>query len=314
MMMALFLVTMPSVGDTPPAGKSLPMGDPQREDASWVRDKYLDIAYAKLSPTQTLDIYLPNEGSGPFPVILAIHGGAFLFGDKADRQLHAPLQGVRHGYAVVSVNYRLAGEAVFPAGVQDVKAAVRFLRAHARKYRLDPGRIAAWGDSAGGYYAAMLGTTGKDPRFDAPELGNPDFSSEVQAVVAWFAPVYLDRLNEQFRKSGKGSAVHDEPGSPVWRFFGEAPAQVPEKVKASYPSAYATKDLPPFLIEHGEEDSSVPVQQSIDLAQDLATVAGKDRVTLRLIPGANHAGPEFITDENLQVVFDFLDGVLKKKP
>ena len=114
-----------------------------------IKNKFLDIAYADKSKAEKLDIYLPNEGKGPFPVIIFIHGGAFMFGDKADDQVNPALEGVKRGYAVVSVNYRMSGEAVFPAAIQDVKAAIRFVRANAAKYHLDPKRIASFGNSAG---------------------------------------------------------------------------------------------------------------------------------------------------------------------
>ena len=109
-----------------------------------VKRKFLDLPYADLSPAQKLDIYLPDEGNGPFPVIMSIHGGAFMGCDKADMQVLPMLEGLKRGYAVVAVNYRLSWEAKFPALVHDVKAAVRWIRAHAQRYHLDPEKIAAW--------------------------------------------------------------------------------------------------------------------------------------------------------------------------
>ena len=112
--------------------------------------KMFDLPYANLSAAQKVDIYWPAEGNGPFPVILVIHGGAFMGGDKRDIQLTPMLEGLKRGYAVVSMNYRMSGEAIFPALVQDVRAAIRWVRANAEKFLLDPERIAAWGGSAGG--------------------------------------------------------------------------------------------------------------------------------------------------------------------
>ena len=112
-----------------------------------VQRKWSDIAYANQSETQKLDIYLPEKGSGPFPVIISIHGGAFLGGDKIAAA--AEMAGLERGYALVRVNYRLYREARFPAPVYDVKAAVRFIKANAESYYLDSDRIAVWGDSAG---------------------------------------------------------------------------------------------------------------------------------------------------------------------
>ena len=121
---------------------------------------YRDLAYGRHSPAQRLDLYLPRQGQTPYPVVLAIHGGGFISGDKADGQVTPVLESLRRGYAVAAVNYRLSGEATFPAAINDVKAAIRWLRAHAGEYQLDPARFAAWGESAGGNLAALAGTSG----------------------------------------------------------------------------------------------------------------------------------------------------------
>ena len=138
------------------AGGQGPLGGGTSSSAA--SPTYSDVAYAAKSPAQKLDIYLPSGGTKPYPVIVTVHGGAFSMGDKADGQQTPMLAALDRGYVVVSVNYRLSAEATYPAAVQDVKAAIRFLRANAAEYGLDPGRIAAWGDSAGGYLAAMAGT------------------------------------------------------------------------------------------------------------------------------------------------------------
>lgn len=147
----------------------LPEADIGRISRTW-----LDIPYAQLSPSQKLDIYLPESGDGPFPVVLNIHGGAFARGDKRDVRLLPMLRGLSRGHAVVSVNYRLSGEAIFPAGVQDVKAAIRWLRARGHEYLLDPERIVAWGNSSGANFAAIVAVTADESFFDDPALGNAE--------------------------------------------------------------------------------------------------------------------------------------------
>ncbi len=112
--------------------------EPPPANTDHVKRKFLDIPYASLSPAQKLDIYLPDEGEGPFPVIVWIHGGAFMGGDKADLQVLPSLEGLKRGYAVVAINYRLSGEARFPALVHDAKAAIRWIRANAQIYHFDP--------------------------------------------------------------------------------------------------------------------------------------------------------------------------------
>ncbi len=118
-------------------------------DISGVKRKWLDVAYDSRSPSQVLDIYLPEEGEGPFPTYIFIHGGAFIAGDKQDLQFLLAADGVNRGYAVVSVEYRKGFESKAPAGLYDVKAAVRFLKAHAGEYRLDPQRFALGGTAPG---------------------------------------------------------------------------------------------------------------------------------------------------------------------
>jgi acetyl esterase/lipase len=109
------------------------------------------------SETQKLDIYLPNEGKAPFPVIIAFHGGGFYEGNKSKEYMTPMLQGLNHGYAVVTVDYRLSDEAKFPAAINDAKAAIRFIKVNAAKYDSNPNKIVLWGSSAGGNLAALAG-------------------------------------------------------------------------------------------------------------------------------------------------------------
>jgi acetyl esterase/lipase len=157
-------------------------------DTSNIKNKFTDIAYAPKSETQKLDIYLPDEGNGPFPVIIAIHGGGFFAGSKNDRDLTIMLKGLERGYAVVAVDYRLSDEATFPAAITDVKAAIRFIKVNAAQYKLNPDRIALWDSSAGGNLASLAGTTGGTNNCYDTALGNANVSDNVTAVVDWFGP------------------------------------------------------------------------------------------------------------------------------
>jgi hypothetical protein len=193
-------------------------------DISSISRKYLDLSYAEQSNAQKLDIYLPEEGKGPFPVILSVHGGAFLGGDKRDGQLIPMLKGLEKGYAIVSINYRLSGEATWPAQILDCKAAVRWIRAHAGDYKLDPERIAAWGGSAGGHLSAVLGTSGDIPELEDPDQGNAAYSSRVQAVVDWFGPTDFLEMDPHLQAGWQihkyiQSRTHRNPGSwdPTWK-------------------------------------------------------------------------------------------------
>ncbi|ADB40010.1 alpha/beta hydrolase [Spirosoma linguale] len=295
----------------PPPGGTQRGGPMPKANTDGIKNKFLDIAYAQKSPAQKLDIYLPNEGTGPFPIIVSIHGGAFKMGDKGDFQVNAALSGLKRGYAVVSINYRLSGEAIYPAQIQDVKAAIRWIRANAKTYKLNPDKIATWGGSAGGNLSALAGTTGDVTDFDDASLGNASQSSRVQAVVDWFGPIQFDQMDPQFKASGKGKADHDEANSPESQLIGKPITQAPELVKRASPAAYISKADPPFFIEHGTNDPLVPTQQSINFTAALTAVLGKDKVTYTPIEGAGHGGPQFETPENLEKVFAFLDKHLK---
>jgi acetyl esterase/lipase len=280
-------------------------------DVSHVCRKWLDLPYAFLSPAQKLDIFLPDTGDGPFPVILYIHGGGFAIGDKRDSKVLTFFRGFQRGYAVASVNHRLSHEAIFPAGLQDIKAAIRWLRANGGQYHLDTDRIAACGGSSGGNYAAMVCLTANVKEFDDPRLGNPDYPCHVQAAVDWFGPTDFMKMDEQLEENGYGPGDHGEADSPESRYLGGKLSDVPLKVEIANPMLYVLKNMPPLLIQHGRLDSMVPVQQSMIFAEKLARIVGQDCFEFNILEGAGHGDPLFETDENMERVFSFLDRYLK---
>ena len=284
---------------------------PGSSNTAGITRKWMDISYAHASAAQKLDIYLPENGEGPFPVILSIHGGAFMAGDKADGQLNPMLEGLKRGYAIVSVNYRMSGEILFPGNIYDIKAAIRWIRANAKTYHLNAEKIVAWGGSAGGYLAALAGTSGGVIALEDPGQGNADQSSRVQVVVDWFGPIEFIQMDEQYKVSGKGNADHSEANSPESKVLGKQITLIPEKVKEASPATYITADDPPFLVEHGEMDQLVPVEQSVNFAAALEEVLPGAKVKFMVLKGAHHGGPEFQTKENLELVFSFLDKYLK---
>jgi acetyl esterase/lipase len=280
-------------------------------DLSNIKRKWLDIPYANLSLAEKLDIYLPDDGDGPFPVIISIHGGGFMFGDKADEQLNPMLKGLNHGYAIVSINYRMSGEAIFPANINDVKAAIRWVKANAAEYKFSPKRIALWGGSAGANLAALAGTSGDVKELEDMSMGNENQSSRVMAVVDWFGPTNFLLMDEQLKETGNGKPDKSEANSMLSKVLGQKITEIPEKVKMANPESYITSDDPPFLIQHGTKDPIVPTQQSVLFYEKLVKVLGKEKVTLHLLEGVQHGGKEFETPENLQIVFSFLDKILK---
>jgi acetyl esterase/lipase len=266
-----------------------------------------DVAFATASEMQTLDVYVP-EGDGPFPVVIDLHPGGFVFGDKSNPAAADVL--LAAGYAVVSPNYRLSGEATFPAPIQDAKATVRWARANAEQYKLDPERIAAFGQSAGGNLAALLGTSCGVAELEGAELGNADQSSCVQAVVDWFGPIDFLTMDEQFAGTSC-PANHDAADSPESRLLGGPVQSLPDAAKAANPITYVSPEAPPFFIQHGTADCNVPPQQSQQLYDALAPVVGENNVSLTFIEGAGHGGPQFTEAANLQKMLDFLDEHLK---
>ncbi|SKB36491.1 Acetyl esterase/lipase [Acetoanaerobium noterae] len=308
--LALVLASFSFVGCTKPEGGGL---GGSSLDTSKYTNKYVDIAYADKSQTQKLDIYLPNEGEGPFPVIVAIHGGAFKMGSKTGGDLTSMFESLNRGYAVVAVDYRLSGEAIFPAAVNDIKASIRFIRQNASDYNLNPDKIALWGDSAGGNLASIAGTTGGTDELYDPSLGYENISDDVTAVVDWFGPINFLEMDSQFEESGItpkfGKTSSDS--SPESAYIGNLITNAKDIVAKSNPETYISKDDPAFLIEHGTKDANVPVQQSINFAQKLQSVLGNEKVELILLEGASHGGVQFEDNSNLDKVFEFLDKHMK---
>ena len=279
-----------------------------------IQRKMFDISYANSSPTQKLDIYWPEKGDGPFPVIVSIHGGAFMGGDKRDVQITSMLRALKRRYCVVGVNYRMSGEAKFPALVHDIKAAIRWIRANAELYLFDPDKIATWGGSAGGYQSLMAGVSAGVPALDDLSLGNADQPSHVQAVVDWFGPTDFLEMDEQLAESGMAPPEefsHSGSNSPESLLLGDQITLIPDVVRSANPETYIHRNVPPFFIQHGLKDDTVPHQQSINFAAKVREIAGDERVVLELIEGARHADPKFDAAKNVKKVLDFLDQHLK---
>lgn len=287
---ALFL-TVPAFSQQGPRA-ALPAGAKAHRDLAYVEGGH---------ERQKLDLYLPEKSGGPLPVILWIHGGGWMAGSK-DQCL--PLRGgyLERGYAVASIGYRLSGHAVFPAQIEDCKAAIRWLRGHAKDYGLDPERFGVWGSSAGGHLAALVGTSGGVEEF---EVGaNAGISSRVQAVCDFYGPTDLTVF-----VTTPGYESHAKADSPEAKLLGGAVSENKDKAARVNPIAYVTKDDPAFLIVHGDKDAVVPMNQSELLFEGLK----KTGVSVRYhkIQGAGHGGPAFEAKEVAAMVAGFFDERLK---
>jgi acetyl esterase/lipase len=261
-----------------------------------------DLVYTKAGDIELrLDLARPEEGDGPFPGVLVIHGGGWRGGNKAQNR-GALAEFAKRGYVAISPQYRFCPKDTFPAQVHDVKAAVRWLRAHKDEYKLDPDHIGAVGFSAGGHLSLMLGLTSPvdglegDVPSDAP-------SSKVQAVVNYFGPTDF-----------KASDLPD-PTKPIVRdFLGGSPEEKPDAAAKASPVTFVTSDDPPVLTFQGTKDPLVPHTQAETLSNAMTKAGVPGRTELLIGKGHGWGDPEmrYTIDET----FAFFDRYLKptKKP
>lgn len=264
-----------------------------------------NLEYARIgNDSLQLDLRIP-DGAGPFPVILYLHSGAWITGDRTGGPA---IRQASRGYAVASIDYPLAPANIWPSQLEACKAAVRWLRANAARFNLDPARIGVFGTSAGGHLAAMLGTTADRPEFEAPELGNAQFSSAVKVVVDLYGPVDLLKIDEQ-KLPCYGNLSANSPFMPPSLLMGCPIQECKDKTVTSNPINYITPDDPPFLIMQGQLDCLTPWQQS----QMLYDALRADGVTasLYLLPTAQHADSQFDQQQYQQIISDFLDRNLR---
>jgi acetyl esterase/lipase len=238
-----------------------------------------------------------------------LHPGGFTRGDKAGIGPFVPAI-LERGYVAVSANYRLAGEARFPAQIEDAKAVVRWTRANAARYQIDSNRIAAWGISAGSTLAALLGTSEGVKNLEDLSMGNACESGRVNAVVAWYGPTDFVSLGFQRNQPAQATSGNGEPSGTTLMLGGDL-AACPEKYRAISALSYISPKCPPFYIQHGTADQVVPLLQSVNFAAALEAAVGKDKVKLNLVENAGHFDRAHSSPQNVKAVLDFLDEHLK---
>jgi len=267
---------------------------------------FANIAYAPDHPRQILDIWVPAVPAGPKPVVVWIHGGGWQSGDKSSAAAQGKVtELLNRGFVVVSINYRLSGDAIFPAQIHDCKGAIRFLRARAVQFQIDSRRVGVWGSSAGGHLVALLGTSNDVREAEGTVGGNLAMSSRVNAVADYFGPA--DFFNVEGWHTGCSPETAE--AALLGACLGDIQANVgnptppwPEKValaRLAGPVTHATIDDPAFYIAHGAADTTVFPEHS-QLLHDALIAAGVPS-TLRFVPGAGHGLP---ATENL-AVYDF---------
>lgn len=264
-------------------------------------DTTKNIVYAEVTGKKLLlDLYMPAGKKEPY-LIVWIHGGAWRSGSKES----PPAGMLPYGYALASINYRLSEEAIFPAPIHDIKAAVRYLRANAKKYGYRPDKIILWGSSAGGHLAALAGTTNNDTELEGDIGMYTKESSSVQVILDFFGPSNFLTILSQSTPHGLNVRV------PALKLLlGKPVEEIPETAKKASPVYQVDSTDPPMLIVHGDQDVQVPVNQSLELM----AVYKKNNlpVQLEIIPGAGHGGSAYDKKELIETVSKFLDRVLKK--
>jgi len=269
------------------------------------RTGYRDVVYAEVSGFRPLllDLVVPVR-SAPAPVVVYLHGGGFAGGTHQVARYppgrRATEALLARGVAVASVGYRLSGEARFPAQVHDVWAAVRWLGRHGADVGVDPDRVAAWGDSAGGYLTAMLAVAA-----DRPELAGPvevtGAGRRIRAGVSWYGP---SNLATQPRLGPPAWRNTDPARSPEAKLLGAPVATVPELAALASPVSHVTSAAAPLLLVHGTADDGVPFAQS----EELVAAYGRAGAPIELVavPGAGHGLPGIELGPLLDRSADFL--------
>jgi acetyl esterase/lipase len=262
-------------------------------------NSFYDITYATVSGYRplTLDLHIPSKGSGPFPALVWVHGGAWSGGHRG--MGHA-IKMIQHGYAIAAIQYRLSGEAKYPAQLHDVKGAVRWLRANAAPYQLDPGRFVGWGASAGATLVNLVALTAHRPDLEGDVGGNLDQSSGLQAVIDFFGVTDFFAMDSS---SGRMPS-----GDPVTGLLGYRISERPDEARRAMPISHVHQDAPPFLILHGDVDPLVPHAQSEAMHKALVDAGCTAR--LITVPGAVHEDPAFWTDATLGEIARFLEQAL----
>ncbi len=259
---------------------------------------YKDISYSDISKTNTLDIYLPSNTNKPYPVVIWIHGGAFKMGNKNNPQSLNRL--LSEGYAVVSVNYRLSSEAVWPAQLIDLQNIVKFIKNNSSKYNLDSNRIATWGASAGGFLSSIVGTA-----------LSMDENTKVKVAIDWYGPVDFSTMDEDIQKTGveRKTGENGAANSPESALLGFTVSENKEKVYDMSPLAYiekATSSISKFLIMHGGQDAMIGAPQSERLRDAIVNKFGTSTVEYYFLPNGTHGGGDFSTTEAEDKVINFL--------
>jgi len=260
-----------------------------------MKHQFCDVEYANDNGRSLkLDIYLPEQPLTSIPVVLWVHGGGWQNGDKQSAP-HEVL--CARGFAVVGVEYRLSGEAIWPTALHDLKAAIRWVRANAWKYFLDPNRIGAWGASAGGHLVAMLGVTGDMPDMDG-NYGPTGYSTALQAVCNWCGPTDLSRVKEPHWRVIRQQTIEEV----IEKFMGGPWDQIAEQMRNASPVTYIHPFCPPIQTVHGLDDDVVHPMNARVFHEALVRAGVQSQLLL-----LEHTGHSVSSDETRELACRFFE-------
>ena len=279
--------------------------DEAKPDISAIRRRFPNRPYGEDS-RQAVDIYLPDEGQGPFPVVFYLHGGGWTGGARYDAQMAPFIKAINHGYAFVSIGYRLVPHVRYPDNLLDVRRALRWISDNAETYMLDTSRCALCGASAGGQLALMTAFTAGNPLFDDAPLSP---ACTIRAVVDQFAPTDFLKRPQHFDESGYPRADDPESDAPdsADTLLGIRLKDAPHLARFINPIDNVHPNVPPVFIMHGQYDPIIPYQQSVELFEKICKVAGAVRAELWISDEFLHADPGYAGVEGERRIFNFLD-------
>lgn len=279
-------------------------------DVSDIPRKRLGLCYA--APDGTLrpfDLYYPDRGEGPFPLIVNVSGGGWYYGHPSSIHLgRSAHTATARGYALASIACTSSREKKFPYQIQEVRCALRHLRAHGGELSLDTEFTALWSSSSGAHLSLMAALTRGDPYFDSePDSAVPDW---VSAVVAVYPCCRLDATAEDFRAIGLEPVNYRSgPRCAESIFLGALVEESPELCRLAAPITHVRSDMPPVMLLHGTADAVTPYTCTLEFARRCREAAGEERVWSLIIPGAGHSDPCFKSEEMCGHILDFLDQV-----
>ena len=257
------------------------------------------------------DLYLPDEGEGPYPLIISVSGGGWYFGHPTSQHLGKTIHSaVKRGYAIASLACTSSAEQIFPYQIREIRCALQYLRKNAARWQLDPDWVAYWSSSSGGHLSLMAALTVDEAAFDCPLPELAGQSAAVQAMVAIYPICQLGAKDADFGALGLKSAFDRTGERCMDSLFLGCPVEYNEALRDyASPMFHITPSAPPLLLMHGAADVVVPYPYSQRFVEKYQEIAGADAARFLLLPGAGHSDPRFKDEAMCGRILDFLDEI-----